>query len=210
MFIQTTRTAFWFASFLLPLNPCLGAKGSPPPAELTISVYNDANVPANAMASAEATAARIFRSARLKIHWALCTSSANFTPDTAACEEVAFPSHLHVRILSRSRNLTGSTFGLSYLSAAGIGCYADIFFVPISELHARSGQEVGPILGHVLAHEVAHLLLGTNSHSDAGIMRAQWQRKELLWVDKSELLFTQEQSQVMRRRLLTARQAAED
>jgi hypothetical protein len=177
---------------------------------MTVSVYNDASVLPDAMASAEATAARIFSLAGLQVKWVFCTPFPDFSPDAAACNHVSFPTHLHVRILPRSRDLTNSTFGLSYLSADGIGCYADIFFAPIADLHARSGQEVGPILGHVIAHEIAHLLLGTNSHSDAGIMRAQWQREELLWVDKGELLFTQEQSQVMRRRLLTARQAAGD
>jgi len=52
-----------------------------------------------------------------------------------------------------------------------------------------------------MAHEIAHLLLGTNSHAAEGIMRAQWQRDELLSVSKGELLFTPRESQVMRARL---------
>jgi hypothetical protein len=53
----------------------------------------------------------------------------------------------------------------------------------------------------VMAHEIAHLLLGTNSHAAEGIMRAQWQREELLSASKGELLFTPGQSRVMRQRL---------
>lgn len=210
MFMQTSRKELWFALFLVAASPCFGAKSGAPPALMTISVYNDANVPPDAMASAETTAGRIFRLAGLEVRWILCTPSADPAPKAAACSEAAFPRHLHVRVLMRSRNLTRSTLGVSYLSADGTGCYTDIFFAPITDLHSTSGQETGPILGHVIAHEIAHLLLGTNSHSEGGIMRAQWQREELLGANKGELLFTKEQSQVMRRRLSTAGQALGD
>ena len=209
MFIQTSRTALWFAFLFLSSSIYCGAKNAPPPAGMTISVYNDANVPTDVIASAETTATRIFRQAGLEVKWLLCTPS----PDPAgktACTDVSFPGHLHVRILPRSRNLTSSTLGVSYLSADGIGCYTDIFFAPIANLHAASGPEVGPILGHVIAHEVAHLLLGTNSHSKRGIMRAQWQRQEVLSAYKGELLFTREQSQIMSRRLSRAMLTAGD
>jgi hypothetical protein len=36
------------------------------------------------------------------------------------------------------------------------------------------GQEVGVILGRIMAHELGHLLLGKNEHSRAGVMRAEW------------------------------------
>jgi hypothetical protein len=52
-----------------------------------------------------------------------------------------------------------------------------------------------------MAHEIAHLLLGTNSHSAEGIMRAQWQKEELVSATKGELLFTARQAQAMRQRL---------
>jgi hypothetical protein len=210
VFMQTIRKVLWFALFLLPSSPCLGAKSVAPPSGMTISVYNDANVPADAMASAEATAGRIFRLAGLEVRWILCTPSADPAPTAAACSEVAFPSHLHVRILPRSRNLTSSTFGVSYLSVDGTGCYSDIFFARIMNLHSSSGQDTGAILGHVMAHEIAHLLMGMNAHSSFGIMRAQWQKEELLKASKGELLFTDDESQLMRQRLSVARQAVGD
>jgi hypothetical protein len=46
------------------------------------------------------------------------------------------------------------------------------------------------ILGHVIAHEVGHLLLGTNSHSQDGIMSAEWSGSELRRLAKGALLFT--------------------
>jgi hypothetical protein len=41
---------------------------------------------------------------------------------------------------------------------------------------ARGQQLVskGQILGHAVAHEIGHLLMGTNSHSSRGLMRGNW------------------------------------
>ena len=33
------------------------------------------------------------------------------------------------------------------------------------------------ILGRVTAHEIGHLLIGTNSHAPSGLMRASWNVK---------------------------------
>src|SRR3970282_1353415 len=35
------------------------------------------------------------------------------------------------------------------------------------------------VLGRAIAHEIGHLLLNTNSHPEAGLMRAAWSRSEL-------------------------------
>jgi hypothetical protein len=46
------------------------------------------------------------------------------------------------------------------------------------------------ILGHAMAHELGHLLLGTNSHSSDGLMRAQWNRGDLAEAARGNLLFS--------------------
>lgn len=38
----------------------------------------------------------------------------------------------------------------------------------------ESGSAISVLLGHVLAHEIAHLLEGVVRHSDTGLMRARW------------------------------------
>jgi hypothetical protein len=202
MLVHTIRKSIWFGVFLLYFVAKAGAQGVSPNSKITISVYNDAHGPVDAIESGETTASRIFQEAGLTVKWMNCAGFANRDP-VSSCTETAFPKHLHVRILTRSRNLPPSTFGIAYLSDEGSGCYSDVFLEPIARLHTATGQGVGPVLGHVMAHEIAHLLLGTNSHSVDGIMRAQWQKEELLSATKGELLFTPGQSQVMRQRLST-------
>jgi hypothetical protein len=57
--------------------------------------------------------------------------------------------------------------------------------------------EVPIILGCVIAHEVGHLLLGANSHSDLGVMQPRWERKQIRQAMMGGLLFTPEQAKLI-------------
>jgi hypothetical protein len=52
-----------------------------------------------------------------------------------------------------------------------------------------------------MAHEIGHLLLGANSHSRTGIMRAFWSGDDLTLAARAYLLFTPGQSRQMKTRL---------
>jgi hypothetical protein len=53
------------------------------------------------------------------------------------------------------------------------------------------------ILGCVIAHEVGHLLLGTNSHSGSGVMQQRWERRQIRQAMTGTLLFTPEQAKLI-------------
>ena len=58
--------------------------------------------------------------------------------------------------------------------------------------------EIPIILGCVIAHELGHLLLGSNGRSGAGIMRPRWEPRHVRQLMMGTLLFTTEQSMLMR------------
>jgi hypothetical protein len=97
---------------------------------------------------------------------------------------------------------TREVFGVAFLSADGAGCYSDVFFDQAMELHVSWNVALADILGNVMAHELGHLLLGSNSHSGVGIMRAHWQGEELHRLSWGSLRFTNEQADRMRGRLI--------
>ncbi len=45
-------------------------------------------------------------------------------------------------------------------------------------------------LAHVLAHEITHILQGTNGHSEEGVMKANWSAKDLVDMRFKPLDFT--------------------
>jgi hypothetical protein len=89
---------------------------------------------------------------------------------------------------------------MAFQSGDGKGCYADLFQERTLELQVESHVDAAIILGHAMAHELGHLLLGTNSHSRDGLMRAHWEPGDLAQAAKGNLLFSSEQSTRMRSR----------
>jgi hypothetical protein len=89
-------------------------------------------------------------------------------------------------------------FGISYFSADGIGSQADVFYTKIASFHGVSSVEPATLLGHAMAHELGHLLLGSNSHSLTGLMRANWRTNDLIHMEQGGLPFSEEQSGKMK------------
>ncbi len=117
------------------------------------------------------------------------------------CARFKWPTHLAVRIVPQSASSTHEVLGVAFLSAEGTGCYSDVFYDRATELHTDWKIGLSDLLGDVMAHELGHLLLGSNSHSPTGIMRAHWQGEELHRLSRGNLWFTDEQADRMRAKL---------
>ena len=200
----------WILVGLVVCGTCSTAEGAQEPTAegVTIAVHNDARVPVGSLVRAEQTASWVFKEAGLDVSWANCVAKlqAAEAQTEASCGTTDFPRHLQLRIVLRSISLRSEVFGVSYLGEDGTGCYSDIFLEPAEELQERGGPSpylsLGTMLGYVVAHEIGHLLLGNNSHSSTGIMRARWDKADLERAERRQLLFTEEQSQTMRRKVL--------
>jgi hypothetical protein len=169
-----------------------------------VSMFNDAQISDRKVATAESVAARLFARAGIRIDWLNCGHATETGEETASCSKAAFPEHFEVRLRQRSLNLHESTLGLSFLGDDGIGCHADVFYAGVEPIQQQAGLTAEAILGLVIAHELGHLLLGTNSHAAQGIMRANWKRQDLSLAGKGMLGFTEDQAQKMRGRLESA------
>ena len=171
--------------------------------QVTVSVHNDAGIPSTTLRAAEAEASRLFRQSGIEAKWLNCPLPADGPEDPAQCRTAEFPAHLQLRIARRPRNLSEITFGISYLSADGSGCYANLFYQRVEQMHERSRVNLASLLGDVAAHEIGHLLLGTNSHAANGIMRARWESEELGSISMGTLFFSDAESRQMRSKLAT-------
>ena len=154
-------------------------------------------------------APNFFRAAGVDTIWVHCSApriqvqsaSAPAEPVTGAepiCDGPVKGSTLTLRILPGSSHARGTETVFGF---ADVGGPASVFWGRIQELaYSVDGDpnEAPVILGAVIAHEVGHLLLGTNSHSPTGIMCANWDREYLRLASRSRQLFSPEQSAVLR------------
>ena len=173
-----------------------------PSLEITVRVYNYARVPSGTLARAQKEATRIFRQIGVKLAWSPCPLSAAERQGNPACRGRMGPTDLQLRILPRSMaersGLPSRTFGFAVLSKKGeFGSLTNVFYHRVKELSQRQyGWSL--ILGHLMAHEMGHLLLGIGSHSDRGIMRVPWDPKQLDRAAMGNLLFTPAQAERIR------------
>src|SRR5215831_12944272 len=99
---------------------------------------------------------------------------------TSDCQSGATdPTHLFIKILPerlcRKLAFSGKQFGMAEMRGnAGFDTDAGVCFDRVMNLVSEWTAPLPPVLGAIIAHEAGHLLLGENSHSSAGIMRARW------------------------------------
>jgi hypothetical protein len=195
-------------------NPAGGSLG------IAVRVYNYANVPQDTLVEAKREASRLLRLEEIEIAWFDCARNPAEAPDYPACEQISGgPTVVSTVILSRSMArrypVNRSAFGFALAASKnGFAERAHIFFHRAEDLAARKdalGDERFPslavILGHVIAHEIGHLLIGWN-HWPTGLMRAEWRKPELRNIGQGKLGFTPRQGELARAGVLGRVEAA--
>ena len=190
------------------------ASGRPkqePTIRLAVSVFNDAEVPQSVLQVAQARAETVLDGAGIALTWLDCGTPGNWVQDIG-CRDIAFPSHLSVRLARNGQHRTGDVFGESFLDDKGFGNYASVYVEPLAASKALDVVSEGDLLGYVVVHELGHLLLGLDSHSADGVMRAKWDFAALQQVARGTLIFSANEAERMKARYLlaSARQKAVD
>jgi hypothetical protein len=111
---------------------------------------------------------------------------------------------LRLRPGAAPKTLVGrsSVFGYALLpEGGGFGTYADVYAGGADLLANGSESLSGVMLGHLMAHELGHLLLGTPDHAAAGIMSCPWGRPETEGAAQGRLLFYSGEAKRMRANL---------
>ncbi len=185
----------------------LEAQPLQPGSKIYVFTYNYAGVPTEMLVRAEREASRIYGHAGLEIEWLDCP----LTPEEAgrypACETPVSPVRLAVRILSRGMaekaGLPPAAFGSAlFPEEGGFAMVAQVCWHCVLKLAEGRATMQGMILGHVMAHELGHLLLGMGSHGASGLMHVPWHKKELEKAAQGLLLFTPWEIARMRRQVL--------
>lgn len=168
---------------------------------VTVDVFNDAEVDSPVLKNAEVEVERIFHTAHIQIRLRECTPVENKPPADPGCHAQRASNHLSLRILRGANKQNDDIFGVAFLAADGSGVYSDVFYGSVEKLHTQVPTSVSRVLGHVMAHEIGHLLIGSHAHSAWGIMCAKWHDQELRRLEMGTLFFTAEQEKLIYSRL---------
>ena len=144
-----------------------------PRLELNVRVYSFPGLPFWMLRPAEAEAGRMLHSVHIELKWIDCTSRVL----SASCSSPVLPTDLIVRFLIKALP-QASPVALGISDSSNDSGAAFIFYDRVLALRTR--QTFMPLmLGRVMAHEIAHLLLPEQAHTDLGLMRAHWTADDL-------------------------------
>jgi hypothetical protein len=170
-----------------------------PSLRIALHVHDDDSIRPNIVSRAKAEMSRIYRDTGIDIVWT---------------KEASDPQ-LTLSILSRelTDQLTVVTTALG--GAVGTreyrGRVAYVFYnrvARVARTYLNTSRRRGThdtdnviVLAHAMAHEIGHLLL-PYGHSATGLMRADWDAKDMRLAVRGRLNFTGEQAELIRTRLL--------
>lgn len=169
--------------------------------KITLRIEDLANISPTVLNGATRVTTEIFAEAGVQTIWLDCNV------DHTDCGREAEKPQFILRVLAPS--MAKDIFGDEALGFAipcdkkEEACLFYIFYHRINALAAAHSLSPDRILGHVMAHEVGHTLLGPKAHDLFGIMQSTLN----LYDTERILVFTSEQSRRLRTELLARNQA---
>jgi hypothetical protein len=200
------RASTHFGAFVAVLT-CLAPLASEepnPPVEVYVCVSDGAGIPAAALRKAQEEVVRIFGQAGVTVRWTECPQEER--PPVASCRRGAGRPELTLRLEVRppkDRKRRGIPMGHAWMPAGGEpGCLASVYSSSVEQTIGRPLSGSGMMLGHAMAHELGHLLLGSREHSHVGIMRHVWRREEVEGALRGTLFFLPHEAARLRAEIL--------
>ena len=170
------------------------AKVKSGPAVVPVVLFNYSNASPGVLTRAKQKVDELFSRSGIRFAWTDCPPSPG-SVGSELCQSRPAPGEIGVRILEQHFGLT-SAFGLAIHPV-----WATVYYEPtlrLAETATGSEYNFGEILGCLIAHEIGHLLLGPNHHTVSGIMRDEWDIRQVQLATMDALGFTTEQAKLMR------------
>jgi len=141
--------------------------------KLNVRIYSFSAVSAWTLDAAETEAVRMLGPVFIELNWIDCTSPM----PPVACMSPQLPADLIVRILPKALPNV-STLALGAADSSDRYAAAFVFYDRVVALRTHR-RVLAVMLGRVIAHEISHLLLPQQGHSEFGLMRGQWAYDDL-------------------------------
>jgi hypothetical protein len=164
-----------------------------PLARIAVRVYHVAGVPSGNWSAATKIAEDILEGAAVTAEWRTCGSNATALTERS-CLTPLDPNEFAIRIVTEqvpAGDERPVPLGYSLIDMrTGTGSLATIHPNRVVWLASGSGVELCMLLGRTIAHELGHLLLGSNDHRSVGLMRGVWSQDSLRRNTPADWTFT--------------------
>jgi hypothetical protein len=171
------------------------------PASVAVLMYNRAHMSQRTLYDGAEVGKGIFAQAGMTSVWIDCLAESS--EQLQRCSAPEADLRLEITVIKRWKSPLSDDrrLGLALQNAPGYGIYCYVFEDKLDELVRDTHVNPARLLGSAMAHEIGHLLKGSNSHAAHGIMSAYWYRDEIEAVRRGALTFTPEDIAAMGTRL---------
>jgi hypothetical protein len=184
-----------------------GASGG----EIQVRIQNYTGVSEKLLAAALTVAESILKSAGVTPVWWNCSLSLGGQMDPE-CHARTRPAYIQLRLMAKKnapkQAARYSCMGYAIIPRGDFGSLATVFPERAREKADRSLARRSSVLGHAIAHEIGHLLLGEAKHSGEGLMKPMWSPAELLRASAYPMAFSAREIRNIRQNLRVRTQAA--
>ena len=188
-------------TFLLLLPSILLADTAEQPLSLRVRIYDYESLSSYTLESAKEVASSILGDAGVRISWEQCRVRAEDANLDASCKTPLSAGDIQLRIIGKAmaKKLANSRYCMGYaLRSPGMAGIAGVYHHRAVDMEGSRVVDLASLLGAIMAHEIGHLLLKAETHSDAGIMQGQWARDVMRLIGKGRLRFTPDEAERMR------------
>jgi hypothetical protein len=179
---------------------------------MTLVVCDQATVNSESLAAANQAVNRIMGDAGFDVVWIeagdLLNADLPSVPDSAWRNRL--PANGYLAVVITPIAVKGSSKTEAGFAAVTAGPYrrAYVFYDRVKTFSNMieampNNKSVGLVLGHVIAHELGHLLIPGHAHTPVGIMRGEWDHQQWKIAARGSLLFDPTQAKLMRDQLQT-------
>jgi hypothetical protein len=161
-----------------------------------VRTYDTYGVSLGDIETASRTVQALLAAIAIDTRWRNCRIVGRPAQDGAdPCGDSVSPNELIVRVVRAVQPFEpGAALGVSFIDPVlRTGTLATIYADRVATLSRTLDVDRGTLLGRTVAHEIGHLLLGSDRHSSNGLMRGLWTRHVLLENRGQDWLFTRQQ-----------------
>jgi hypothetical protein len=151
------------------------------PADVTVYVKGDSSAPSSVDQVSRATVTWMFARVGVRVVWHDGEPKASAPSGSPVTIQVRFATEAPAGV---SQEALARALPFGEQGVAITVMYERVRFV------ARRPNREAPILAHVLAHEIGHVLQATDVHAETGVMKAHWNGQDYDAMGRTPLEFT--------------------
>jgi hypothetical protein len=200
--IGTRILTLLFALILLSYAS-LGANGDEA-RTVSIRIHDYAHLDEAALARAQEVVSGMYGAIGVRTDWLEPLQQFDGAFDGSGARDCKASDLMIIILTSAMANrgvIPDSIIGFAASQRGAVGRIAYVIYERVKDIARGTAVDDMRIMGIVMAHEIGHLLLTNQSHSDGGLMRGRWVPSEIRSARPGDLHFSELQAMEIRKTL---------